>query len=84
MDGVLIMGAAVPRHSCYSWGTSAEIREGSTWTMQCRYVWVGSFPLSVTVTTMGSRNYTNPLNKAPLRTVAGRGNDPAFGFDMGF
>ena len=34
---------------------------------------LGSFPLTVTVTTMG---YKNPLNKAPLRTVTGRGNDP--------
>ena len=36
----------------------------------------GSFPLTVTVTTMGYRSYKNPLNKAPLRTVTGRGNDP--------
>ena len=38
---------------------------------------VGSFPLTVTVTTLG---YRNPLNKAPLRTVTGRGNDPTEGF----
>ena len=25
---------------------------------------------------MGYRSYKNPLNKAPLRTVTGRGNDP--------
>ena len=37
---------------------------------------LGSFPLTVTVTTMGYRSYKNPLNKAPLRTVTGRGNDP--------
>ena len=37
---------------------------------------VGSFPLTVTVTTMGYRSYKNPLTKAPLRTVTGRGNDP--------
>ena len=36
----------------------------------------GSFPLTVTVTTMGYRSYKNPLNKAPLRAVTGRGNDP--------
>ena len=35
-----------------------------------------SFPIRVTVTTMGYRSYKNPLNKAPLRTVTGRGNDP--------
>ena len=39
-------------------------------------VGVGSFPLTVTVTTMGFRSYKNPLNKAPLRTVTGRGNAP--------
>ena len=38
----------------------------------------GSFPLTVTVTIMGYRSYKNPLNKAPLRTVTGRGNDPIF------
>ena len=37
---------------------------------------LGSFPLTVTVTTMGYRSYKSPLNKAPLRTVTGRGNDP--------
>ena len=37
---------------------------------------LGSFPLTVTVKTMGYRSYKNPLNKAPLRTVTGRGNDP--------
>ena len=37
---------------------------------------LGSFPLTVTVTTMGYRSYKNPPNKAPLRTVTGRGNDP--------
>ena len=25
---------------------------------------------------MGNRSYNSPLNKAPLRTVTGRGNDP--------
>ena len=35
----------------------------------------GSFPLTVTVTTVGYRSYKNPLNEAPLRTVTGR-NDP--------
>ena len=40
----------------------------------CQYM--GSFPLTVTVTTVGYRSYKNPLNKAPLRTVTGRGNDP--------
>ena len=39
---------------------------------------LGLSPLTVTVTTMGSRSYKNPLNKAPLRTVTGRGNDPRF------
>ena len=39
---------------------------------------LGSFPLTVTVTTMGYRSYKNPLNKAPLRTVTGRGNDPSY------
>ena len=39
---------------------------------------VGSFPLTVTVTTMGYRSYKNPLNKAPLRTVTGRGNDAIY------
>ena len=39
---------------------------------------VGSFPLTVTVTTMGYISYKNPVNKALLRTVAGRGNDPRF------
>ena len=37
---------------------------------------LGSYPVTVTVTTMGYRSYKNPLNKAPLRKVAGRGNDP--------
>ena len=37
---------------------------------------LGSFPLTVTVTTMGYRSYKNLLNTAPLRTVTGRGNDP--------
>ena len=27
---------------------------------------------------MGNRSYNSPLNKAPLRTVTGRGNDPRF------
>ena len=35
-----------------------------------------TFFLTVTVTTMGFRSYKNPLDKAPLRTVTGRGNDP--------
>ena len=39
---------------------------------------MGSFPVTVTVTTMGYRSYKNPLNKAPLRTVTGRGNDSRF------
>ena len=46
-----------------------------------RFGYVGSFPLTVTVTTMGNRSYNSPLNKAPLRTVTGRGNDPT---DMRF
>ena len=37
---------------------------------------VGSFPLTVTVTTMRYRSYKDPSNKAPLRTVTGRENDP--------
>ena len=41
-------------------------------------VYLGSFPLTVTVTTMGNRSYNSPLNKAPLRTVTGRGNDPKY------
>ena len=43
---------------------------------------MGSFPLTVTVTTMGYKSYKNPLNKAPLRTVTGRGNDPMFRFKL--
>ena len=39
---------------------------------------IGSFPLTVTVTTMGYRSYKNPLNKAPLRTATGRGNFPIY------
>ena len=39
----------------------------------------GSFPLTVTVTTLGSRSYESPLNKATLRTVTGRRNDPRKG-----
>ena len=39
---------------------------------------MGSFPLTVTATTMGYRSYENPLKKAPLRTVTGRGNDPRY------
>ena len=27
---------------------------------------------------MGNRSYNSPLNKAPLRTVTGRGNDPTY------
>ena len=27
---------------------------------------------------MSYRSYKNPLNKAPLRTVTGRGNDPRY------
>ena len=38
--------------------------------------WV--IPLTVTVTTMGNRSYNSPLNKAPLRTVTERGNDPTY------
>ena len=41
-------------------------------------LYVGSFPLTVTVTTMSYRSYKNPPNKAPLRTVTGRGNHPTF------
>ena len=33
---------------------------------------LGSFPLTVIVTTMGYRSYKNLLSKAPLRTVTGR------------
>ena len=43
---------------------------------RCKSACIGSFPLTVTVTTMGNRSYNSPLNKAPLRTVTGRGNDP--------
>ena len=42
----------------------------------CGNSFVGSFPPTVTVTAMGYRSYKNPLNKAPLRTVTGGGNDP--------
>ena len=28
---------------------------------------------------MGYRSSKNPVNKAPLRTVTGRGNDPMYG-----
>ena len=45
---------------------------------------IGSFPLTVTVTTMGYRSYKNPLNKAPLRTVTGRGTDPRDAAVVGF
>ena len=45
---------------------------------------LGGTPYTVTVTTMGYRSYKNPLNKAPLRTVTGRGNDPGDGFGRGF
>ena len=38
--------------------------------------YLGSFPLTVTVTTMGYRSYKNPLYEAPSRTVTRRGNDP--------
>ena len=41
---------------------------------------MASFPLTVTATTIGYRSYKNPLNKAPLRTVTGRGNDPRLFF----
>ena len=41
-------------------------------------IYFGSFPLTVTVTTMGNRSYNSPLNKAPLRTVTRRGNDPTY------
>ena len=44
---------------------------------------VGSFPLTVTATTMGYRIYKSPPNKAPLRTVTGRGNDSTFGYFAG-
>ena len=37
---------------------------------------MGSFPLAVTVTTMVYRSYKNPLKKAPLETVTGKGNYP--------
>ena len=37
---------------------------------------VGLFPLTVTVTTRGNRNYNTPLFRPPLRTVTGWGNDP--------
>ena len=46
--------------------------------------YLGSFPLTVTVTTMGYRSYRNPLNKAPLRTVTRRGNDPNVTVDLQF
>ena len=51
---------------------SLQIGSSDAWLIEL----VGSFPLTVTVTTMGYRSYKNPLNKAPLRTVTGRGNDP--------
>ena len=38
---------------------------------------LGSFPLTATVTTLGYRSYKSPLNKAPLSTVTGRGDDTA-------
>ena len=37
------------------------------------HIHLGSFPLTVTVTTIGYRSYKNPLNKAALKTVPGRG-----------
>ena len=43
-------------------------------------IYFGLVPLTVTVTTRGNRSYKNPLNKAPLRTVTGRGNDPSHSF----
>ena len=36
----------------------------------------GSFPLTVTVATRGSRSYNSPLIRPPIRTVTGWGNDP--------
>ena len=48
-----------------------------------RNLLLGSFPLPVTVTTMGYRSYKNPLNKAPLKTVTERGNDPT-SYSLGF
>ena len=42
--------------------------------VRASWEYTGSFPLTVTVTTMGYRTYKNPLNKAPLRTATGRGN----------
>ena len=45
--------------------------------LQTIYItYIGSFPLTVTVTTMDYRSYKKSLNKAPLMTVTGRGNDP--------
>ena len=38
--------------------------------------YLGSFPLTVTVATMGYRSYKNLRTKAPERTVTGRGKDP--------
>ena len=39
-------------------------------------IYYGLFPLTVTVTTRGHRNYNSPLIRPPLRTVTGWGNDP--------
>ena len=41
-----------------------------------RGTYLGLFPLTVTVTTRGNRNYNSPLIRPPLRTVTGWGNDP--------
>ena len=64
-----ILGPHLWQPSSRAWG-----RPGFGWTQNSR-LGVGSFPLTVTV----DRSYKNPLNKAPLRTVTGRGNDPSLG-----
>ena len=43
-----------------------------------RSLYIGIFPLTVTVTTRGNRNYNSPLIRPPLRTVTGRGDDPTY------
>ena len=39
---------------------------------------LGLFPLTVTVTTRGNRDYNSPLIRPPLRSVTGWGNDPSY------
>ena len=35
-------------------------------------IFLGLFPLTVTVTTRGNRNYNSPFKRPPLRTVTGK------------